>query len=128
LTREDLQNLRRFNGWLFLWAVVFLAATFLLRRSAAELGSLAWLVAAVPTIAFLLALRAYVRFLNRADELTRKIHLEALAMGFAVGVLFGFCYRLLERAGAPHLDISDVLLPMVVAWSFGIVWGHRRYA
>lgn len=85
-------------------------------------------VALVPTLVAAVAIGWYVRFLRRTDELMRKIHLEALALGVGAVFLFTTGYRLLERAGAPRLDVSDPVAVLAVGWSVGILLGTRRYA
>jgi hypothetical protein len=37
-------------------------------------------------------------------------------------------WRLLERAGAPELDVNDGLLVMLVAYGVGVALARRRYA
>ncbi len=37
-------------------------------------------------------------------------------------------YRLAERAGAPSMDINDVLLVMLLAYVVGVVVARRRYS
>ena len=55
----------------------------------------AWSVAILPDALGIGALLAYVRFLQRADELMQRIQLEGLALGFGVGVVFATGYQLL---------------------------------
>ncbi len=62
-----------------------------------------------------------------ADELLRKIQLEGLALGFGAGVIFAMSYQLLERAGAPQLQVSDTVVVMMVGWAVGQLLGLRRY-
>lgn len=128
LSPNDARNMRRFNAWCLAWAVAFVAATFAFARGVTPLTPAAWLLAAVPTLAMVQAVRAYHHFLGEADELQRKIHLEALALGFGAGVLFMTSYRLLSRAGLPELDVNDGILAMSVAYAFGIWRASRRYA
>jgi hypothetical protein len=71
---------------------------------------------------------AYVAFLRDADELQRKIQVEALALGFGAGLVAMHGYRLLERAGMARLDVNDLGIVMVVAFVTGIVFGRRRYS
>lgn len=129
LSANDTRNIRRFTAWCLAWAVAFVAATFALRRGGvAPLSPAAWLFVAVPTIAAVQTVRSYARFLREADELQRTIHLEALALGFGVGVLFMMSAQLFGRAGLPELDFGDGILAMSLAYSFGIWRATRRYA
>lgn len=125
---RDRVNYKRFNGLILGWAVITVATALCLKTWGDALGPAAYAVALVPTAVFLLGVRAYVRFLREADELTRKIHLEAMAVGFGVGLVFMFGYPLLERAGAPPLDLqTDVVLPTVIGYVIGILRAQRRY-
>jgi hypothetical protein len=127
VTQEDRRNQYRFVVRCLAWAISFVAATFILE--ARELSRAASLVVAlVPTVLGVTVVWAYVTFIRHADELLRKIHMEALALGFGAGVIFMLSYRLFERAGAPELDISDPLLVMLLVWTAGQLVLTRRYA
>ena len=127
MTPRDRGNFRRVNIALAIWALVFLGSTALLRFGAVE-GAAAWLVALAPATMAVIAIRHYVRFLRAADELLRLIQLEGLALGFGAGFVFMTSWRLFERAGAPHLDVSDGLLVMILFWTLGQVLAARRYS
>jgi hypothetical protein len=127
MTETDRKNSNRFTGWTFAWAVSFVGATLVLKAGLVPEGAASWAVALAPDVLGLAALLAYVRFLRQTDELMRKIQLEGLAVGFGVGVVFAMGYRLLERAGAPDLDINDVVLVMLLAWVVGQLVALRRY-
>ena len=126
-TPRDRVNLRRVFLALLLWALAFIAATLLLDLGALE-GPAAWCAAAAPGMLALFVVRHYVRFLREADELLRQIHLDGLAIGFGAGFVFITTYRLLERAGAPSLDINDSLMVMVPCWALGMWRARRRYS
>lgn len=74
------------------------------------------------------SMRSYVSFLRQADELLRKVHLEALAFAFGAGIVAMMGYRLCERLGAPKLDVNDAALVMLLCWLGGQWLGSRRYA
>ena len=72
---------------------------------------------------------AYRRFLREADELQRRIQLEALALGFGAALVGAAAYRLLERAGTiGATDASDVIMILAVAYSVGVLAVQWRYA
>jgi hypothetical protein len=126
-TPRDRRHLRRLRLALVAWAVAFLAATLLVGRGALE-GTAA-VVAAIPAVSMsFVVVHAYVRYLRAADELLRQIHLEGLALGFGAGFVFMSGWRLLERAGAPGLDVNDGLLVMVLFWAAGQWLAARRYS
>jgi hypothetical protein len=108
--------------------VVFLLASSALGEGWIEPGGTAWVVALLPDLFALGVVLAYVRFLRGADELMRRVQLEGLALGFGAGFFFAMGYRLLERAGAPGLDINDASIPMLIAFFAGqtiALWRYR---
>src|SRR5262245_25727954 len=126
--RRDTRNIWIFSGWLIATMVVFATTTILLRVGVLGRGPVAWTLAAVMTILALLTIRAFMAFLRQADELLRRIQLEALALGFGAGWMFMLCYRVFERLGAPQLDISHPILIMAFTFAFGQYLGIRRYS
>jgi hypothetical protein len=84
--------------------------------------------AALHAVLGLLTLGSYVAFLRSCDELERKIHVEALALGFGFGAVWMMAWRLFERAGAPQLDVNDGLLAMLLAYAVGVAIARQRYA
>jgi hypothetical protein len=113
--------------WVSLWLVSFVAITIALEIEAlpAGLGYAAGLANAVLGV---IAVWSYFRLLRGADELERKIQVEALALGFGVGAVWMMGWRLIERAGAPRLDVNDGLLVMLLAYGVGVALARRRYA
>ncbi|HEX2059549.1 MAG TPA: hypothetical protein VHK90_02310, partial [Thermoanaerobaculia bacterium] len=93
-----------------------------------EHGALAYGLTAATIVLMTMAARAYVMFLRGADELLRKIQLEALALAFGAGGVFMIGWRLCERLGAPKLDVNDPFVVMAVVWGLGQWLGFRRYA
>ena len=126
LTANDRRNVMRYNAWLLGWMVLWSGALLLIVRTGLS-GPVAWALAAVTVVPGVFGLRAYVRFLREADELLRKIQLEALALAFGIGVLFMMSWRLFERLGAPKLDLNDPVLVMFVVWAGAQWWVARRY-
>lgn len=127
LTERDRRNQWRYVAWLGAWMLSFLGATFLLTESWVS-GALAYVVALLPSLLGVAAVAAFLRFLRQADELQRKIQLEALGWGFGCGAVFMIGYRLLERAGLPRLDVSDPLVVMMVSWALATIVLARRYS
>ena len=129
LTATDRKNLWRFQAWGVVWAVAFAATGLLLKH---------WpqLVPGLPLRLVLIALTtalgvamvlAFIRFLREADELVRKIHLEALAVAFGATVVFVTTWLLVQRAGGPHADVEDSLLVMMGVWVIAQIFAARRY-
>jgi len=81
----------------------------------------------IPLIPSAFALRAYLRYLGRMDELGRKIQLEALAIGFGAAGMLTFAYGFLENAGFPQLSYVFVFPLMIFLWGIGGAVATRRY-
>ena len=126
LTANDRRNVRRYNAWMLGWMVLW-ASTLLLIGKAGLSGPIAWVLAALTVVPGLIGVSAYIRFLREADELLRKIQLEALAIAFGVGVLFMMTWRLFERLGGYRLDLNDPVVVMFVVWAAAQWWNARRY-
>lgn len=123
----DVANYRRFLVLSMVWAATLVPAVWTLKRWGDVLGPWAYAVALVPTVLFLGVIWSYVRFLDGADELTRKIHMEAMAAGFGIGLLCLLGYPLFELAGAPPMSLSDAILPMVLTYTIAFYATQRRY-
>ena len=125
-TTRDSRNYRVFTGWLTGAVLTFAAATILLDGKLIP-AAVGWGLTALSTVLMIVAMRSYVLFIRSADELLRKVHLEALAFAFGAGIVAMMSYRLCERLGAPKLDVNDAALLMLLCW-FGGQWlGARRY-
>ena len=126
-TPRDARNLRVFNFWLLAGMLCFAAATILLGRKILTPGPLAWALTILTIGLITIALRSYIVFLRGADELLRKIQLEALSLSFGAVAIFMLGWRLFERLGAPKLDVDDPFLVMTIVWALGQWYGFRRY-
>ena len=87
-----------------------------------------FLVALAPLITTgLIVLIGVSQLRRQADELDRRIMLEALVVSFW-GTLIGTQgYALLQRAGLPDLSWHWVGALMAVLWSVGMAVAKRRY-
>jgi len=110
------------------WLGCFALSTWLIREETVAAGPVGWAVAILPNAVAVAAILAYGRYLREADELQRKIQLQALALGFGVGLFFGFGYRLFESLGAPPADVSDASVVIAFFYFVGLWLGRRRYA
>lgn len=128
MTERDRRNARLANTWTLVWMVAFAATLFALKYEVLPAGVLTWLAVAVTTGLGAVALGYFVRFVREADELQRRIQLEALGIGFGAGFLATFTMALLERVWTFTFDAGDLFLVMVIAYLVGIVLGARRYA
>ena len=95
------------------WFLAYFAARGILEQSDLS-RSLRTVVALVPVPLFAAFLLQFIRGLRGADELERRIHLEALAVAFPLAILLLQTLGLLERAVG--LNFED--------WSYGHVWAY----
>ncbi len=128
MTAADRRNLNRATWLLAAWAVAYVGAAMLLKRGGVPAGPATYLVALVPSALAVLAMLGYYRFLRHAEELQRKIQLEALALGFAAGFVASFGLEIVEKAGLAQPDVSTASVAMVLFYVLGVVLGGRRYA
>lgn len=131
-TPADRRNQIRFLVWMFVWMAGYTLAAQALKHDLGGLGLQAGtvrahVVALLPNVLAVGAFHAYVRFLRMADELTRLVQLQGMAVAFGATVLFLFNWELLEKAGAPALDPSDAVLVPMLAWVVGMLIAARRY-
>ena len=127
-TARDARFQRRVLLWMLAFALAYIAAGAALRFRAVLPTAMPWLaVGAALALAFQVT-RSYVQFLRGADELLRRIEIEALAFGFAAGAVFALLYPLLARLGAPAVDGYWTALVMMAGWAAGGWLGLRRYS
>lgn len=124
---EERKERRRFALLALAWGVTHLLSSVGLRYGG-DLGApLRGLIALAPTLVGLVAIRTFLRFLAAADELQRRIHLDATAWGFGAAFLMLSGYGQLEQAGAPPVALSLLGSLMLVFWALAIVVARRRY-
>ena len=123
-TPKSRRSERQMAGMTLVWALSLVGSTFLLTIERVS-GPIAWLVAALPSIAAVFVLFAFLRFLQAADEVQRTIQLQALALACGGGFFLITGYRQFEKLGAPATD--DLLAVFPFLYVLGIFLGWRRY-
>lgn len=92
-----------------------------------DLAGVSWAVVAVNLVAGAAVIVAFTRYLRRADELDRKIMLDALAVTLGVAWVTGFAYVVANAAGLLTLDIAALLAAPGVVFLLAVVVGRIRY-
>lgn len=129
LTARDRRNQQRLLIWLLAWSVAWVLANIAIKEGWAPAGIPAVAVAVLPTLLGVVMMLVYWKFIREADELQRKIHLDALALGFGIGVVGAFTIHLLQRADLlTSVDMADVSALMMVTYAIGTLFGVKRYA
>jgi len=130
-TGRDARNAGGFNRWMLAAAIAYIAATAALRWRAALPAispALQWLLVGTALLFAVEATRRYVLYLRQADELLRRIQLEALGLGFAAGAVVALLYPLFELLGAPALGGRGIAVVLLLAWAAGSWLAARRYS
>ena len=85
-------------------------------------------LAMLPVAAYVWCITSYVGLVRRADELQRRIHLEALAIAFPTTAIGVVTFEYLRKAGVISQFKPDyVLMLMLVLWAIGFLIAWRRY-
>ncbi len=125
------QNARRFQLRMLAAALAYIAATAALRfreSMPAVSPGLQWLLVGLAVLLAGAALSAYLQLLRQADELQRRIQLEALGLGFASGAVVALLYPLFELLGAPALGGRAIAVVLLLAWAAGAWLATRRFS
>lgn len=135
LTPRDVANMRRLNVWTFVAMFAWLAVLWTMTSDRVT-SPLVILLVIVPVLALMRTFQVAVRFLREADELTRRIQVEAMAVGFGAAFAASFLERFAEEAvellgGGPWLgELPDLFMPLlwlVVAYSVSVIRLQRHY-
>jgi hypothetical protein len=119
LTSRDHRNMRALRYVAIPWFVSFLAAHLFLPPSEDQIASVptwVWPLMGIPIALGTLMAYYYYRFIQGADELVRKMHVEALAVGFGTAFVVGMVGDLFGQIGVPKLS-TLTWVAMLVAFS-----------
>ena len=129
MTPRDHRNRRTSAIWQYLWFISLIGtqSLFNFRRELVPAGVLYWLVAALPLLIGAGTLWFWLRYLREADELQRRIQLNAVAFGFGVTFFWITSYAALIAAGAPTLEQNLHMIPGLLAYSLALLYGKWQY-
>ena len=129
MTPRDQRNRRAWTLWSGLWFISLIGtqSLFNFRRELVPAGVLYWLVAALPLLIAAGALWFWLRYLREADELQRRIQLNAVAFGFGVTFFWITSYSALISAGAPRLEQNLHMAPGGCAFVLALLYGKWQY-
>lgn len=127
ITPRDRRNQLWASVAIIAWALIYSTSLTLINKEIVPDGPISWILAALPTLAGLLVILAYIRFIRQADELQRLVQLQSLALTFGV-TFFAFAgYRIVELLGAPPADFDHYIVITCVLYSLVTVLAWRRY-
>jgi fluoride ion exporter CrcB/FEX len=128
-SEKDRRNQRQIVFWSLAWIVPFLFVDLAVSNDWIESDAFAIVGTLAVTILGVGLLLAFRRFLKDADELRRKIELDALALTVGVGVVAGFSYSLLESAGLiDKAELMNLVVVMAATYVISVNVGLRRFA
>jgi hypothetical protein len=113
--------------WSIIWALSLLGATAALRFVIPQGSLLIWPIALLPLLVSVAAVRSYLLVIKFSDELSRKIEMEAMSVGYHAGIIFCVGYISLEAAGLPTpffaftavvIIFSKTLYQMRAIWKY----------
>lgn len=85
-------------------------------------------LALLPLLPLLWAFRAVIQYLARADELQRRVQLEALSIAAGATAFLCLTYGFLEDlAGFPHLSMWWGFVVVDLVWGAAAFFLWRRY-
>ena len=136
VTAADRRNGRAITIWSLVWTVVFLSSLAIMEAYGDESLPVSAAALAATALATVPLIRTYVRFVREADELTRMIQLQAMAVAFGAAFVIAVLHRFLERvvslipelAPFEPLDFLNPLMVMIVAYILSVLVLQRRYS
>lgn len=127
-TPRDRKYQRQVIYWSFAWMASWLGTHWAISRDWLAPGWPAGLATLVSTLLGVAVFFVYRRSLQEADELRRKIELDALGVAFGVGIVGGMAYFLAHRAGlVAETDPLVIFTAMMGSYGLAVVAGHLRY-
>jgi hypothetical protein len=96
------------------WLVLYFGVRFYLETNPGMARTARIAIAFIPAPVFAAFLVQYIRRLRGADELERRVQMEALAVAFPLGLVLLMTLALVQRA--VELSFQD--------WSFNHVWPY----
>lgn len=127
--QKDRRNRTRIIFWGFSWAVAWVLTAMAVKKDWIASKPLVGLCIAIVFALGMAMVFAYRRYLSHADELTRKIELDAMSFSLGIALVGGVAYSLITYAGlAPFGDVFSVVTMMAsLTYIFGIFYGYRRF-
>jgi hypothetical protein len=123
------RNLVRLAAWTLAWVGTLALARFGPNLLWDEQPVVSWIALAVNLVVGVGWIVAHAGFLRGADELQRKIMLDAIAVALGVGLVGGFAYAAANSIGLVAVDSSIAFLSVLMAavYLVAILAGNLRY-
>ena len=115
---------------LILWLVLYFGIRVFLEARDGLASGTRLALAFIPTPFFALFLMSFIRGVRSADELERRIQLEALAVAFPLGLLLLTTLGLAQRAVTLRFEdwsYNHVWPMFALFYVFGVIVARKRY-
>jgi hypothetical protein len=130
-TAPEYRESLRATGALAVWTLAWLASLAVARFGPDALWggqpTWSWIAVGANLLVGAGLIVAFTRYLRRADELDRKIMLDALGVTLGVAWVTGFAYVVANAAGLLTIDIAVLLAAPGVVFMIAVVAGRIRY-
>lgn len=131
MCERDRLNVNKFKTRAGAFAVTFIVAIVVLGPSPGGIAETAlwmWVLVIAPLILGVFMVQAYIHFLLQADELIKKIHLEALAIGCGTGIIIGTGFGLFAQVLGSWEDAGAFTwCAILMAFSISLARATKRY-
>lgn len=128
LPARDIRNANIANLWIFAWAISLVGISFLAGYEWYASGLIVAVGLLIHTGIGVCMILAFRKFLAEADELQRKIQLDALALSVGVTIVAFSISSLLAKSDVlPQMDTTGLLVAMSLGYGAGLTMGWRRY-
>jgi hypothetical protein len=128
LVAVDIKNAIIVNFWLLAWVVSLGVISYF---SELNWYSATWIKITGFVINCLIGVGmifAFKQFVSKADELERKIQLEALALSVGVTLVFFSSYSILQISfEIADLSPSYLIVAMSLGYAIGLIMGRKRF-
>lgn len=120
---------RKILGWAFAWALSFVGIFLGYRVEVLDQSWMLWTGALLSLLFGMGMIRSYLTYLHHADEMIRKIEIDAMATAFGAGLVGGVGYWILQRTGeVAYQDTFNIcLMLMCFTYMVSVIWGYTRY-
>lgn len=125
--REQLKATGGLAAWTLAWLATLAVARFGPDLLWGAQPTWSWVAVGANLLVGIGVIVAFTRYLRRADELDRKIMLDALAVTLGVAWVSGFAYVVAHAAGLITIDIGALLAAPGVVFVIAVVAGKIRY-
>jgi len=126
LVARDIKNAIIVNFWLLAWAISLVVLTTISGYEwYAKWMSMSGLAIHIGiSVGMIMVVK---RFLSEAEDLERKIQLDALALSVGISIVVFSSYSLLEKViDVPELSAAYLIVIMSIGYALGLIFGRMR--